>query len=414
MSSSSPAGVRPVRKGEAGWSAGARVQEGFKSRGHRLPGEERETDVVVLGAGVTGALVTDALASAGRRVAVVDPREAGAGSTAVSTALLLYDLDRPLVELETILGWARAREAYRCSAGALVQLEQTARRVGVPLRPRTGLYVAGSRLGPAGLRTEWRLRRRAGLPVDFVGAGELRGTFGVARDAALATGLAFDVDPVALTAALLGAATATGRVRMIRDRSERLEPGRSGVRVILGGGALRAKAVVHATGYALPEAVPRRGIEWVQTFALAGPSGERAGRWPRNAVLWEAAEPYLYARQGVRGEVIAGGCDRPASGGRPEEREVAARTDHLARAVEALIPGAMLRPTERRWSALFAQTFDSLPLIGPIGGSPGEFAAFGYSGNGITFSSLAAGVLARQIAGVFEAGDELFRVGRFG
>jgi glycine/D-amino acid oxidase-like deaminating enzyme len=41
-----------------------------------------------------------------------------------------------------------------------------------------------------------------------------------------------------------------------------------------------------------------------------------------------------------------------------------------------------------------------LPLIGPVSGAKGIYAAYGYSGNGITFSFLAAQLIGGLIAGL--------------
>jgi glycine/D-amino acid oxidase-like deaminating enzyme len=48
-----------------------------------------ETDILIVGAGISGALIAYALASEGYRVAVVDRRGPVMGSTPASTALLL-------------------------------------------------------------------------------------------------------------------------------------------------------------------------------------------------------------------------------------------------------------------------------------------------------------------------------------
>ena len=66
--------------------------------------EDVDCDVLVVGAGITGALIADALAAAGMSVAVIDRREAGWGSTAASTALLQYEIDTELQDLATQRG----------------------------------------------------------------------------------------------------------------------------------------------------------------------------------------------------------------------------------------------------------------------------------------------------------------------
>jgi len=54
---------------------------------------------------------------------------------------------------------------------------------------------------------------------------------------------------------------------------------------------------------------------------------------------------------------------------------------------------------EFRWAGTFDTTRDGLPLIGPVPGLKGIYAAYGYGGNGITFSFLAAQLIGDLIAG---------------
>src|SRR4051812_21798084 len=75
----------------------------------------RDCDVAVVGAGITGALIADALTSNGLGVTVLDRRSPGEGSTAVSTGILTYELDVELTELVERIGETRAVRAYRAA-----------------------------------------------------------------------------------------------------------------------------------------------------------------------------------------------------------------------------------------------------------------------------------------------------------
>lgn len=55
--------------------------------------------IIIIGAGISGALVANQLCKAGYNVVIVDRRHAGMGSTAVSTSLLQYEIDKPLHQL---------------------------------------------------------------------------------------------------------------------------------------------------------------------------------------------------------------------------------------------------------------------------------------------------------------------------
>lgn len=57
------------------------------------------TDVAIIGAGITGALVAHELCTAGIKCAVIDKRSITTGSSTASTALLQYEIDTPLCDV---------------------------------------------------------------------------------------------------------------------------------------------------------------------------------------------------------------------------------------------------------------------------------------------------------------------------
>ena len=66
--------------------------------------EDIKTDFVIIGGGISGALLARSLILKGSPVVLVDRRHIAMGSTSASTALLQYDIDRTLHELIDLLG----------------------------------------------------------------------------------------------------------------------------------------------------------------------------------------------------------------------------------------------------------------------------------------------------------------------
>ena len=58
--------------------------------------ENIECDILIIGGGITGALVGYQLSSEGYRTVVIDKRHIGAGSTSATTSMIQYELDAPL------------------------------------------------------------------------------------------------------------------------------------------------------------------------------------------------------------------------------------------------------------------------------------------------------------------------------
>jgi glycine/D-amino acid oxidase-like deaminating enzyme len=80
------------------------------------------------------------------------------------------------------------------------------------------------------------------------------------------------------------------------------------------------------------------------------------------------------------------------------DRLIAEKARLLAGKLTVLWPVANTE-IDYRWAGTFDTTNDGLPLIGPVPGMKGVYAAYGYGGNGITFSFLAAQLIGNLIAG---------------
>ena len=97
----------------------------------------------------------------------------------------------------------------------------------------------------------------------------------------------------------------------------------------------------------------------------------------------------------------------------PDRRDslIPAKKRRLQDKLKALWPRADVT-AEYAWSGAFGTTTDGLPLIGPVRGYPHVYAAYGYGGNGITFSYLASRIIAELIEGGSRAWFEDFAIER--
>lgn len=190
-------------------------------------------DVLVVGAGITGALVADALATCGLKVAIVDRRGPAKGSTTASTALVQYEIDTPLTILVRKIGKADAIRAWRRSRLAVETLAARVAELGVPdVVRRNTLFLSGEELGKAALEREHAARQAAGLANLFLDRKALSGRFGIARPAALLTYGDLVLDPRNTTLALLKAAAARGARIFAPVEIMDLDANRNGVTAI--------------------------------------------------------------------------------------------------------------------------------------------------------------------------------------
>ena len=382
-----------LRGGRSPWFAAA----GHPAR--REIAENLTCDALIVGAGITGSLVAERLTRQGLDVVIVDRELPGRGSTAASTSMLLWEIDRSLTELTEAYGFERAARAYRASLNAVTGLKSLALQLGIvcDMRDKDSLYLAAGDTARE-LIEEHRLRQRAGLPGDFLDHAGLLEIFGMARAGAIISPGAADADPMQLARGLLGISVARG-ARLFDGEAVTFDSGGRAVGVAMADGReIEARSVILATGYTMPDIVHSTVQSVSSSWAIAT-APQPQNLWKDAALIWENATDYLYARTTRAGRIIIGGEDSEAVIA-PDARDrlIPEKSRRLAQKLAALWPAANTG-VEFRWSGTFDTTRDGLPLIGPVPGHKGVYAAYGYGGNGITFSFMAAELIGNLIAG---------------
>jgi glycine/D-amino acid oxidase-like deaminating enzyme len=376
----------------------------------KIPGTA-EPDVIVVGAGISGALIADALVTAGKTVSVLDRRGPLQGSTPASTALLQFEIDVPLSTLSRKIGKEKAARAWWRSADGVEHLRARILDLGLDcdFTERCSVYLPGDLLDLAGLKQEAELRRAAGLRSAMIGRKELKSLAGIDRLGAILSNGTAEVNPVKLTAGLWKAAIARGVKIYAPVDVDDVACFRDHVRVkIAGGRALRAGAVIFATGYELAKFIKPKGYKIASTWAYATRI-QKENLWPSRCLIWEAADPYLYARTDAAGRIIVGGEDEEFSDEKTRDRLLPEKIASIERKLSRLMPKVDPTPAYA-WCGSFGGSPTGLPLVGQIPRHPNCYAVLGFGGNGITFSAIAAQVLQRQICGLEDPDADLFRL----
>jgi glycine/D-amino acid oxidase-like deaminating enzyme len=395
---------RDLRTGRSVWEG----RDAAKVRHGRLR-KPLTTDVLVVGAGITGAMIAEALAEAGLAVTIVDRRDDPVkGSTVASTALVQYEIDTPLSMLSRKIGKADAMRAWRRSRLAVDAVAARLADLRLPdVIRRDSLYLAGNELDADGLSREQAARRAIGLPDRLLSRKELKTRFGISRAAAL---LGYDnlvIDPRKAAHAMLASAVSNGARIFAPASIDHVDcHSRSVVAHNDTGHTIRCRHLVMATGYEVPKSVPARGHKIISTYAIATVKQPKR-LWPEQCMIWEASDPYLYLRTAPDGRIICGGEDEDFVDEEKRDNLLARKTRTLQRKLGKLIPGASTE-IDFAWAGSFGQTETGLPIIGEIPKMPNCFAALGYGGNGITYSRIAADVITGAVTGRPDCDADLY------
>lgn len=367
----------------------------------RLPMTESiRTEVAIIGGGITGALMAEHLTSLGREVTLIDREQLGEGSTRASTAMLQWETDTSLAQLTDLYGFETAARVYRHSRAAVTGLAELIahHRIACGFHPRPTLYLAAGQTGERGLGEELDLRHRAGLPGKLLSYRSLRTEFGFDREAAILSPGSAEADPLLLCWSLLNIAGSRG-ARILEANAVKFHDEGGGVTIETDGPhVIEARHVVLATGYVMPHFVMPESHATASSFALCTVPQTPDRLWSERALVWEATTPYLYMRATADNRIIIGGEDEDIAD--PDKRDAMLwdKTMRLKERLQQLWPEANAT-ISHAWCGAFGETSDGLPLIGPVPGTRNIHAAYGYGGNGITFSYLASRMIAAAISG---------------
>ncbi|MEO7917520.1 MAG: FAD-dependent oxidoreductase, partial [Dokdonella sp.] len=262
-----------IKSGDPWWS----ISNGLISTWPELV-DDRSVEIVVVGAGVTGALVADSLVEAGHEVLMIDRRDVGTGSTSASTAMLQYELDVELQDLAEMYDAQSAVSVYRACESAIDDLEAIVDRLPgkAGFKRNRSLYFAGRHLHRRRLQREFEIRRKHGFDVELLDAAELRAEYNIDSPIALLTANAARIDPYRFTHALLRDLAKRGVA--VFDRSEMCDytaqPDHLELRMA-SGATLRCQHMVIAAGYESQQYLPRNVANIRSSYALVTEPLER-------------------------------------------------------------------------------------------------------------------------------------------
>lgn len=394
----------------------------------------RHTDIAILGAGVVGLAIAEALTAAGRDVTLIDPVEPGMGASygnagtiadyAVmpvgspdvlkSLPSLLFDQNSPLAirraALPALMPWLarfalqslpgptrrNAANIARLLVGAAGHWQDLAARIGGTdiLQNRGCLYLYETEKAYRAAHADMAFRRTLGISVDLIGPDELRQMEPtlppVQGGAAFFPKAIFLNDPGRMVRTL--ATHLATSAQIIKARAERIERQMDGVMVTGPGLHLKARRVILAAG--------------AHSRTLALQSGDKVPLDTERGyhVEWDMPTPrltrptcpttrgfYLCPMEGrlrVAGTVELGGLTAP-----PSPHRIA----KLVEGARAIFPD--LGAPDREWMGFRPSVPDSVPVIGPSRGGADVIHAYGHGHIGLTLAPITARLVAALVTG---------------
>ncbi|HXK40103.1 MAG TPA: FAD-dependent oxidoreductase, partial [Candidatus Paceibacterota bacterium] len=347
----------------------------------------RKVDVAIVGGGITGLTAAYLLKKSGKDVVVLEKGRVGDGATAYSTGFLTQVIDTALSDVVRIWGAETAGKVVKAHRAAINTIEKIA----------------------AEEKIECEFVRCPHHIYSSKSAEELERECAAARDLGMSASLDIEHDPAS---SLAGVVTIPDQAKMhplkylnglarsvVADGVELFE--KTPVHDMEDGRLLYTKdAVVEAKHILVATHAPfvqppglffRKGTYITHVFELE----VRGGVLPEGTYE-DTENPYHYFRVDPINTV-----DRVLVGGEDHRKGIPISDRSCERALENFVKrtfGHLPFKIVDRWKGPILEPLDGLPFIGPYE-YESTFYASGFSGNGLTYGTIAARMFADHVLG---------------
>lgn len=372
---------------------------------------DEQCDVLVVGGGVTGLTAAYLLSAAGKSVVVLERGRLAQIDTGHTSAHLTMVTDKRLTELVTHFGRDHAQAAWDAGLAAIAQIDEIVREQQIAC---DFAWIPGYMHAPIGQARQAGRAEEAGRAEQFEEEAKTAQDLGF--DAALVAEVPFVGGPGVRfedQAHFHPRKYLAGIARVLSDRGVRIFEHSEAGEFVDSPLAVKVNDCTVACGnIVLATHTPLMGIKGIvdaalfQTKLALYTSYVVAGRTDRgtvpDALFWDTADPYQFLRIEPHRDydvVILGGEDHKTG----QVAETSACYERLETALRELVPGIELT---HRWSGQVIETPDGLPYIGWT--ADHQFAATGFSGNGMTFGTLGGMMATDAILGRTNPWSDLF------
>ncbi|MFW7379865.1 MAG: FAD-dependent oxidoreductase [Oligoflexus sp.] len=357
---------------------------------------EKETDVVVIGAGITGLTTSLLLKRAGQRVIVLEKEHIGSGTTGSSSAHLTNLVDARYSKLIKTFDVGTSRRVARSIMSAIDQIEDLQHELNIDCEFKRvpGYFYAEDERDNDEITLEFEAAKRSGLAVTM----EEKAPLPFANTSAFRVDGQAQFHPIKYLDGLArevnsgeSAIHENTRVVEIHDRDP--------CEIITEKGRIIANHVVLATHIPLGINLLQSELHSYRSFII---TAKVAGSLPEG-LYWDTQDPYHYIRAYQNGDeqiVIFGGKDHKVGEGSSKAsfEKLEEYIRHRFDVTEIL----------NKWSAQFHDPTDGLPFIGKNPFGLNVYIATGFQGDGLTFGTLSGMILSSMIVHGHHEYDDLY------
>ena len=214
-------------------------------------GEDLECDVLVIGGGMSGALISNSLIKTGLDVVVVDKRTPGYGSSDGNTGIIQYNSDKSLDIMIEDFGEKWAVDFYKFSLLAMEELDKIVKSLGVDVgyKEKNSLLLCSREEDLDFVYKNYITLKKYGFPAEWIDEKSLKEKYKLMGASAIKTWKDAELNPFRMVQELHRNNLNLGGRVFKNSEVKRVVEKEVGFHVIVNDYFIKCKHLIYATGY---------------------------------------------------------------------------------------------------------------------------------------------------------------------
>ncbi len=376
--------------------------------------ENINCDVLIVGGGITGALMSHACLKNGFKTVLIDKREIANGSTSATTSMLQYEIDIPLYKLAKMIGSEGAIASYKACRDSIKKIDLLVKEITSTcgFKFKKSLYFASHKKDLNWLKNEYKHRKNAGFDVEWLNKETIKKNYSLMVEGGILSADGASLDAFRLTHDLLNYNVKKGL--QVYDKTQLIKVKYQEENILVTTdteAVITAKKIIYCTGYETQEILPDTIVKLKSTYAIVSEQTKNLSKQITDTLFWNTDSPYLYFRSTADGRILVGGEDENFRNPIKRDLLLDKKREKLINMIHKCLP-ELLFVDDFAWCGTFGETKDGLPYIGAHAKFPNSYFCLGFGGNGITFSIIGADMVTEMIKGETNLLAHFFRFGR--
>lgn len=376
------------------------------------------SDVLVVGSGMSGVLAAYELAKNGYKVTLIEQDRIASGSTSANTGLIQYMSDQGVKSFIEQIGRQKAIKFYNQSKEAvddLIKIDKDLIDINqASFNLKDSLILATDKKKIEDVKAETQTQKEIGYDVSYLDDEELK-DHNIKAHGGLKCGPDINLNPYAFVLRLLKIASEKYNLEIVEGVKfikAHKENNQNIVTLEIAGNKIKTsfKKIVIATGYNPPEQFQKslENVEIYKTYVAVTNPVEISDK--EDLLVWEVKDAYTYFKKTFDSRLMIGGFDE--IGDKLKEKDALKYKKDLVKSANSMFVEKKQVHADYNYAALFGISKDNLPYMGINPENEDIFVVCGVGGNGTVYSKIASTMIIKWINNENLEDYESYKLGR--